>query len=308
MYLAAAGAFFSCMDRTATLSPAGWRSDPSGRHELRYWDGTDWTESVSDGGVQSRDAVDQRATGPVAEPEGLRLRGHPEPSGTLARPRLKGGFFDFWTTLPGVLTAFAAVITAVGGIFIARHASGGGGTPPAPEPQVIVVASDLGVEEIIETGATYSDYTTVSDDSGTIVVDVPVEWAEVNGEPLVLDDGTEIPDVAASTDLGAFFSTYDAPGVEVSATDTSVLDVSTAMVELAPAECSSIGYEPYDDAAFAGEIEFFDDCADTDTVFMLLAASYKAEPERIAIVQAQIVSDADIDAIVRVLETFNFTA
>lgn len=35
--------------------PAGWNPDPHGRHELRYWDGSLWTEHVSDGGVQSVD-------------------------------------------------------------------------------------------------------------------------------------------------------------------------------------------------------------------------------------------------------------
>ena len=34
-------------------SPPAWHPDPTGAHELRYWDGTRWTEHVSDGGVQS---------------------------------------------------------------------------------------------------------------------------------------------------------------------------------------------------------------------------------------------------------------
>lgn len=33
----------------------GWHSDPRGEHELRYWDGSQWTNHVSDGGVQSTD-------------------------------------------------------------------------------------------------------------------------------------------------------------------------------------------------------------------------------------------------------------
>ena len=33
--------------------PAEWYADPSGRFELRYWDGNTWTEYVSTGGVQS---------------------------------------------------------------------------------------------------------------------------------------------------------------------------------------------------------------------------------------------------------------
>ena len=42
---------------------AGWQSDPFGRHELRYWDGSAWTAHVSDAGVTSSDE-------PVPSPEG----------------------------------------------------------------------------------------------------------------------------------------------------------------------------------------------------------------------------------------------
>jgi uncharacterized protein YxjI len=36
-------------------NPAAWHPDPTGRHQLRYWDGQDWTEHVSDQGVQAID-------------------------------------------------------------------------------------------------------------------------------------------------------------------------------------------------------------------------------------------------------------
>ena len=35
--------------------PAGWYADPAGRYELRYWDGSAWTEHVSRGGQQYTD-------------------------------------------------------------------------------------------------------------------------------------------------------------------------------------------------------------------------------------------------------------
>lgn len=35
--------------------PANWYADPSGRFELRYWDGSQWTEHVSRGGQQFTD-------------------------------------------------------------------------------------------------------------------------------------------------------------------------------------------------------------------------------------------------------------
>ena len=35
--------------------PAGWYHDPAGRYELRYWDGSAWTEHVSRNGQQYTD-------------------------------------------------------------------------------------------------------------------------------------------------------------------------------------------------------------------------------------------------------------
>ncbi len=37
--------------------PPSWFPDPAGRHELRYWDGTGWTEHVSDQGVTRQDPL-----------------------------------------------------------------------------------------------------------------------------------------------------------------------------------------------------------------------------------------------------------
>jgi len=39
------------------LSPPGWFPDPSGQHQLRYWDGTRWASQVSDSGTVSEDEV-----------------------------------------------------------------------------------------------------------------------------------------------------------------------------------------------------------------------------------------------------------
>jgi hypothetical protein len=41
----------------AATMPAGWFPDPHRRHELRYWNGTVWTDDVSDGGATAKDAM-----------------------------------------------------------------------------------------------------------------------------------------------------------------------------------------------------------------------------------------------------------
>jgi hypothetical protein len=53
----AAAAESAAAQQTAAEStvPAGWYADPSGRFELRYWDGAAWTEHVSRAGQQYTD-------------------------------------------------------------------------------------------------------------------------------------------------------------------------------------------------------------------------------------------------------------
>jgi uncharacterized membrane protein YhaH (DUF805 family) len=41
----------------AASPAAGWYPDPTGRHQVRYWDAARWTEHVSDNGVAGVDAL-----------------------------------------------------------------------------------------------------------------------------------------------------------------------------------------------------------------------------------------------------------
>lgn len=41
-------------------SPANWYPDPLGRHQYRWYDGTNWTDTVSDNGVQSADPMNAK--------------------------------------------------------------------------------------------------------------------------------------------------------------------------------------------------------------------------------------------------------
>ncbi len=69
-------------------TPANWHPDPTDAHELRYWDGSQWTEHVSNNGVQSTaplaapaptesklDAIDSALTiGNEGDPEKIRAQ------------------------------------------------------------------------------------------------------------------------------------------------------------------------------------------------------------------------------------------
>jgi hypothetical protein len=63
---------------------AGWLADPGGAHELRYWDGSAWTDHVSDQGVAGVDSP----AGPLSPPPGADV-----PAPAEATPG-KGGWKD----------------------------------------------------------------------------------------------------------------------------------------------------------------------------------------------------------------------
>ena len=64
-------------------TPANWFADPTGRHQHRYWDGTAWTDHVSDDGITGHDPISSAAsptdapvtlTGPLDKVTSERIR------------------------------------------------------------------------------------------------------------------------------------------------------------------------------------------------------------------------------------------
>ena len=68
---------------TPPIVPAVWYTDPVGRHEYRYWDGTDWKPEVSDGGVTAVDPLGPPPP-PLLRPAGL-VAGSPTTSSVAFR-------------------------------------------------------------------------------------------------------------------------------------------------------------------------------------------------------------------------------
>ncbi|MEI8239801.1 MAG: DUF2510 domain-containing protein, partial [Actinomycetota bacterium] len=49
------------------MSNGDWHPDPYGRHQLRWWDGTEWTSMVSDNGL-TRDETELEHHEPLPPP------------------------------------------------------------------------------------------------------------------------------------------------------------------------------------------------------------------------------------------------
>jgi hypothetical protein len=59
---------------------ASWQPDPSGAHELRYWNGTDWTEHVSDQGTTGQEPLTAPLPPPLPAPPPLPPADAPAPA------------------------------------------------------------------------------------------------------------------------------------------------------------------------------------------------------------------------------------
>ena len=51
-----------------SMAEASWLADPTGAHELRYWNGWSWTEHVSDQGTPDQDPLMTELSPPAAVP------------------------------------------------------------------------------------------------------------------------------------------------------------------------------------------------------------------------------------------------
>jgi serine protease Do len=149
-----------------------------------------------------------------------------------------------------------------------------------------------------------AEYVNVTDDSGFLTVDVPVEWSDVDGSP-----GLFGPNVLASTDVQQWLQSYNVPGIWFEATDIQTGqtndEILTAISESQgqTTACTSLGRQPYEDPAYVGVSEVFQDCAGTDTDFVWLAFS-PPDNRFHGVVGVQIFSSADVDALEQALATF----
>ena len=117
-------------------------------------------------------------------------------------------------------------------------------------------------------------------------------------------DGRRCPYIAASTDLDGFLNGYTAPGLLFAQLPaTSDVDASLAQYGFAD-DCTDGGVIDYSDPVFTGKYQLWQDCAGTTTDVVTLVA-LPADGGYTAVIQAQIVTDADLDALDQAFNTFN---
>jgi len=155
-------------------------------------------------------------------------------------------------------------------------------------------------------GATtsYSRYVSISDDSGILSLEVPAEWRDVDGSPWEAEGTIIGVSVTAAPSISRLNSGWDTPGVYFAATD----QISLSTEELLDLfdfsdSCTFDSRLPYQDPLYTGFFDLWTDCDGTGTLVVAVAV----EPEDqgfLAIVLVQVVSEADLEALDRIIDSF----
>ncbi|WP_370323706.1 hypothetical protein [Euzebya sp.] len=192
---------------------------------------------------------------------------------------------------------------------------------PTTEPAAVATTAPPGggltgeeaiADEMAVGGETsYASYTTITDDTGAIQVEVPAEWNQVDGRPFTDEQGRQLFDVRAAPDLEGFTNTWDVPGLIVTAStevaqsenEVTLLD---ELVGPFSGVCTYLGRQPYDDGLYTGQADVFENCGGTETGYLILGAVPNTRAFVIR-VQVQVVAERDVEALGRALASFVIT-
>ena len=153
---------------------------------------------------------------------------------------------------------------------------------------------------------TYQNFVGITDDAGALYVEVPEEWSDVDGSNWIGDDGSVLGSgLSASTDLEGFNTSFTTPGVQILA-GTQFGD--SAMGDLLDTvdfsdSCTYDGRFTYSDAVYSGEYDQYSNCAGQGSMVIVLAVE-PAEKNYSMVVLVQVVTEADLDALDQILNTF----
>ncbi|MCB9127873.1 MAG: trypsin-like peptidase domain-containing protein [Ardenticatenales bacterium] len=151
------------------------------------------------------------------------------------------------------------------------------------------------------------EYTAISDDSGVLQVEVPTSWNDIDGSAWVADDGTELgPAITAAPDIESYSNTWNTPGMEFVALTS--LDSEMSIDELLSFfdyadQCNNGGRYDYEDPLYTGQYDVWEACGGSDTILVVLATQ-PADGSFYSVVVVQAVTDADLEALDQILNTF----
>lgn len=182
-------------------------------------------------------------------------------------------------------------------------------------------ANQLGSEVTDNSGSSdsgYSEYVSVTDDTGMVSVEIPAEWADIDTREWEQDwtrTSGEVfhfvaPSIAASANLGNFYNSFSESGVFFAASPRlaeigGYIELLDGVDGWYSSDCTKEGRYDYDDPWYEGKYDFWQNCGPDNTWVLVLAARPKDNPSAyLLLLEVKIVYDADLTALDQILATF----
>jgi len=173
--------------------------------------------------------------------------------------------------------------------------------------QTFSFAQELGDQVAATDEATYSGFSFVTDDFEAIQVEIPLEWSDTNGGVWLRDDREIGAAISASSNLDEFWNTFSTAGIFFGAStilaqsfdEAGFLDSLTDFSD----DCTYEGRFEYEDAIYTGLYDWYSGCGDVGSEIVNIVAAPESR-EFIIWVQTQIVTEADLEALDRIIDSF----
>ncbi len=167
-------------------------------------------------------------------------------------------------------------------------------------------AEELGTEVGTDTAAAY-EYTEVYDDYGVIMMKIPTTWSDIDGAEWWIDGELIGNAITAAPNLDSFYNSWSTPGVFFGVSE--VLYETTNAGDLLDtweysSDCEYDGRTDYEDAVYKGAYDLWVNCGGTNTALLVLEA-YPYNSLFAVLVQIQIVTEADLEALDVILASFD---
>jgi hypothetical protein len=206
---------------------------------------------------------------------------------------------------------FVIPVIALAGVLAASQAAGATTEPPTSPPDTEPAGTEPAGTDAATAGSEApvvslpDGYVWLVDDTGSITVAVPDTWTDIDTTPQAGSEGQPMPHIAAAPDLAAFREDFDVPGVEFIA--APYIEDQEATIEEFGLErgCAETTVEPYEDPVFTGFVEVGTECGDSGEATWNFIVASPADNSFTALVQVQAATEADLEALQWVLDTFD---
>ena len=178
-------------------------------------------------------------------------------------------------------------------------------------------AQELGSEVGETTGTTgeadYTEYVKVTDETGSIEIEIPVEWAQTDGAAWETNWGDiqiSAPSISAAANLDNYINGWGESGVFFAASSDmgrtgGYLQLVEGVRDWYKNDCRRDSAEDYKDDLYEGRYELWKNCGpEKSYAFVLSARPIQHKTSFLILLDLRITKDADLKALDHILQSF----